>query len=94
MDRALNNSITEIWCYPQAKYIYIYMCVCVCVCVCVFKHDLALNNPQGLECHKTQPNHVHASILNLNTHFIFVLFTILFVFVYVKFDRILHIKRK
>ena len=29
------------------------MCVCVCVCVC--KQELALNNPYGLICHKTQP---------------------------------------
>ena len=44
-------------------YIYIYICVCVCVCwgvcvsisVCVCKQDLALNNLQGLICHKTQP---------------------------------------
>ena len=35
------------------------MCVCVCecdslcICVCVYKKDLALNNKQGLMCHKT-----------------------------------------
>ena len=35
------------------------MCVCVCVCVC--PQDLALDNLQGLICHKThqtnQPNY-------------------------------------
>ena len=35
------------------------MCVCVCVCVCVWwglhKRNLALNNRQGLICHKAQP---------------------------------------
>ena len=25
------------------------------VCVCVYEEDLALNNPQALICHKTQP---------------------------------------
>ena len=30
------------------------MCVCVCVCVC--KHDLALNNLQGVICHKIPTN--------------------------------------
>ena len=29
--------------------------MCVCVCVCVYKEDLALNNPQGLICHQTNP---------------------------------------
>ena len=28
----------------------------VCVCVCVCEQDLALNNPLGLICHKTQSN--------------------------------------
>ena len=40
------------------------MCVCVCARVClsvcesvrVCQDDLALNNLQGLICHKTQPN--------------------------------------
>ena len=27
----------------------------VCMYVCMYKQDLALNNQQGLICHKTQP---------------------------------------
>ena len=29
------------------------------MCGCVYKQDLALNNPRGLICHKTQPYHFH-----------------------------------
>ena len=32
-------------------FTYIYMCVCMCV-----NQDLALDNLQGLMCHKTQAN--------------------------------------
>ena len=48
--------VNTFWIYI---YIYIYMCVCVCVCVC--KQDLALNDPQGLICHKVQPNQPNQS---------------------------------
>ena len=30
--------------------------------ICTYKEDLALNNPQGLLCHKTPTNH-HASFI-------------------------------
>ena len=51
----LNRVWVSIKLYCIYIYIYIYICVCVCVCVCVWKHDLT-NNPQGLICHKIQPN--------------------------------------
>ena len=44
-----------------AYNIYIYVCVCVCVC----EHDLALNNPQGLICHKTQADQTNHHCLPL-----------------------------
>ena len=65
-------------------YIYIYICnVCVCVrtrvCVCVCM-DFALNNLQGLICHKTCPIQInpaqrtHQAVrVNLNILFIFIL---------------------
>ena len=31
---------------------------------CVYKQDFALNNPQGLICHITQPNQSLVSILS------------------------------
>ena len=47
-------------------YIFIYIRVCVCVCVivcvcvyvcgCVCKHELTLDNLEGLICHKTPTN--------------------------------------
>ena len=37
---------------------YVYVCVC--------KQDLALNNPQGLICHKTQPNQTKNLFSGLN----------------------------
>ena len=36
--------------YSFTNHIYL-----TCVCVCVYKLDLALNNLQGLICHKIQP---------------------------------------
>ena len=41
---SLKNFIYKLFTYK------LYVCVCVC------KQDLVLNNPQGLICHKTQPN--------------------------------------
>ena len=43
--------------FAWKKIVYIYIYIYMCVCVCVFKEDLALNNPQGLICHKTKLNH-------------------------------------
>ena len=51
-----NSSRNEFTFKLFAYKSYIYICVCVYVCVC----DLALNNSQGLICHKTpigQSNH-------------------------------------
>ena len=44
----------------------VYVWVFERVCVCVHKQELALNNPQVLLCHKTQPNqtiHCHSNRL-------------------------------
>ena len=39
----------------RLQIIYIYIYVYICMHVRIYKQDLALNNLQGLICHKTQP---------------------------------------
>ena len=58
---SLMNVTYKLFAYKS--YISVCLCVyvslcCVCVCVCVFvrEQDLALNNPQVLICHETQPS--------------------------------------
>ena len=71
VDRALSGATTPGQSGPGKDSIEgvlcIYMCVCVCVRECVYKYDLALNNPQKLICHKTQPNQTKPLEYSKNT---------------------------
>ena len=48
-DSLKNKVINKLFTYNSYIYIYIYIYIYMCVCV---KQYLALNNPQGLICHK------------------------------------------
>ena len=50
--------------YKSYIYIYIY------IYIYMIKEDLALNNPQGLDCHETQQGLTNKLIVLLKLHLI------------------------
>ena len=74
-DVGLDPGVLDHWrtLYPLGQWaslsLSIYICIYIYIYIYIYKQDLALNNPQRLICHKTQPTKQQTTKISKSCHY-------------------------